>query len=295
MQHVPVMVEEVMEALGGLQTGLVIDGTLGLGGHSEAWLQRTPPPIKLIGLDRDPAAVAMARERLTPFGDRVECRHASYDQIPEILRELGRTHADRILLDLGLSSAQLAEPRGFSFAVDAPLDMRFDPTSGPTAADIIRQSSEMELAAGLMDFGDVPRAQRLAGILKDRARAGRMGTVSEFVDACRTALGSRVRSMDSATLPAQALRIMTNRELERLRSILDALPEVLAPGGRIAVLSYHSGEDGMVKRAFREFARNGGFVLPIRKALQASDSEKAVNRRARSARLRILARMETSL
>jgi 16S rRNA (cytosine1402-N4)-methyltransferase len=291
-QHVSVMLDEVVEAFANLQSGLLVDGTTGMAGHLYALLQRTPPAVKAIGLDRDPSALQTAGARLLPFGDRVKLIHSGYEDLPAILADLAMGQAAAILLDLGLSSVQLASDRGFSFRPGQPLDMRFDPTSnGPTAADLLRTMPEAELANRLWELAEVPASRRLAKMFKERARAGRMNTTDDFVSACHGVLGPRVRKMASATLPAQALRMMTNGELDRLGRFLEAVPEVLAPNGRLAVIAFHSGEDRMVKQAFRSLAATGAFVLPVRKALKPGQQEILDNRRSRSARLRLLDRV----
>jgi 16S rRNA (cytosine1402-N4)-methyltransferase len=290
--HVPVMRDEVLAAVADLRAGVVADCTLGLGGHAEAILDATPPGVRLIGLDRDPGAIAASTVRLARFGSRFMAVHAAYDAIPGILGAAGLRTTDRLLADLGLSSVQLAGSRAFSFADDCPLDMRFDPTSGSSAAEVLRRMAESDLAQALRELGEVPRAGRLARRIKDLASVGRMETAADLAMACREVLGPRVRGMASPTLPFQVVRILTNGELDRLDALLSALPEVLSPGGRAVFISYQSGEDGRVKRAFRALAARGGFFLPARKPLRPGPGEVSENRRSRAAKLRLIQRDE---
>ena len=292
-RHVSVMVTEVLDALGDVSHGVVVDGTVGQGGHAAAILGRTPSAVRLFGFDRDPAAIEVATRRLAPFCDRAVLVNRGYEEAADALAEAGAGAAAFVLLDLGLSSTQLASDRGFSMSgdQDAPLDMRFDPGSGPTAADLIRELPEPRLAAALHDLGEVPASRRLAARLKEASRAGRMRTVGQFTAACRSVLGSSVRKMPSPTLPAQAMRILVNREIDRLDAFLAAVPRLLAPSGRLAVISFHSIEDRQVKLAFRQLARQGGFAVETKRPLSPGPAEVAENRRARSARMRVLSRV----
>ena len=288
--HEPVMLAEVLGWLGHVRGGWLVDGTVGMGGHALGLLEATPPDVKLLGLDRDPEAVQASKERLARFGSRATILHHGYEELPQVMAELGVDRVSGVLLDLGLSSAQLASNRGFSFLGDAPLDMRFDPTSGPTAAQLIRELPVRKLAEAFMAYGELAAGGRLARRLKEEARLGRMKTTAEFAAVCVEVLGPRVRKMPSPTLPAQALRILANRELERLEAFLHALPKLLAPGGRAAVVSYHSLEDRRVKLAFRAMERGGEFKVLTRRPDTPSVAEVAANRRARSARLRVIER-----
>ncbi len=289
--HASVMLAEVSDALADLEEGVIVDGTVGMGGHSEALLRRTGAGVRLLALDRDPTAIAAAQARLAPFAGRVRFFHRGYEETPDVLREAGEACANRVLLDLGLSSAQLESDRGFSVRADAPLDMRFDSAGpGETAADVLRRVTEAELASRLAEIGQVPAARRLARTLKTRARAGRMRTMGEFREACHEVLGPRVRRMDSAILPAMVLRILVNRELDRLATFLAALPAVLAPGGKAAILCFHSGEDRLVKRAFRSLAATRGWAVPFAKGVKPGAAEVSTNPRARAARMRLIER-----
>jgi len=289
--HVTVLLEEVAAACTDLASGWVVDGTVGQGGHAEAILARTPPAVRLMGLDRDPQALEASSRRLAAFGDRFVPVHRGYDAMREVLDEAGVEAVDRVVLDLGLSTTQLDSDRGFSFGGgEQPLDMRFDPTEGRTAAEVIHHITEGELANVLFLFGEVPASRRLAKRLKEESRVHRMETTADLVRVCHEVLGQNVRKMPSPVLPAQALRILVNREFERLDTFLSDIPTFLAPGGRIAVISFHSGEDRRVKQAFRTLAASKQFVLPHRKPLSPSAEEQRRNRRSRAAHLRVLER-----
>jgi len=290
--HVTVLLEEVAVACTDIASGWVVDGTVGQGGHAEAILARTPPTVRLLGFDRDPQALEASSRRLVAFGDRFVPVHRGYESVEAVLAEMGIAAVDRVVLDLGLSTTQLDSDRGFSFEGDQPLDMRFDPTEGRTAAQAIRETPENELANVLFLFGEVPASRRLARRMKEEARAGRMETTADLVRVCREVLGPNVRKMPSPVLPAQALRILVNREFERLDAFLESIPAILAPRGRVAVISFHSGEDRRVKQAFRSLAATGDFVLPRRKPISPTEEEQRLNRRSRAAHLRILQRAE---
>lgn len=288
--HESVMVAEVCRALGDIREGLIVDGTVGLGGHAEALLKSTGPRVLLLAFDRDPQALEWATQRLMPFCERVKFFHRGYEELPEVLEGLGGLRADRILLDLGMSSQQLASGRGFSVRENGLLDMRYDPGSqDETAASLLKRIAEDKLGQAFAEIGQVPRPRRLAHTLKQEAAQGRVTTMEQFRQVCHKALGPRTRGMDSAILPAMVLRILVNRELERLSRFLQALPEVVAPGGKVAILSYHSGEDRLVKNAFRNLQGRGWSVL-YKKGLTPSLEEVRRNPRARSARMRVVAR-----
>jgi 16S rRNA (cytosine1402-N4)-methyltransferase len=289
--HVTVLRDEVAVACGDLQSGTVVDGTVGQGGHAEAILAVTPPAVRLFGFDRDPQALEASSRRLAAFGERFVAVHGGYETAKAVLAAHGIAGADRVVLDLGLSTTQLESDRGFSTRAGQPLDLRFDPTEGRPASALLRETPEPVLAKALVEYGEVPAATRLARLLREEARRGRMETTDDLVRACRSVLGPKVRTMPSALLPLQALRILVNGELARLDAFLAGIPDLLAPGGRIAIIAFHSGEDRRVKVAFKALAASGAFRLPHRKPLSPGQEEQRRNRRSRAAHLRELERV----
>ena len=311
--HLPVLPDEVIELLAPAPGQVVCDGTLGAGGHAERVLEAG---ANLIGLDRDPAALAIARERLARFAERVTIVHATFGEAREVLAGLGHQRVDALLLDLGVSSIQLDEAeRGFSFSRPGPIDMRMDPSSGePTALDLIRRLDVTELADVLRDLGEERYSKRIAQRLKEDARAGRLGDTRDLagaVEECIPEPARRRMKIHPATLTFQALRIAVNRELDQLAAFLEVFPDLLVDGGRCAIISFHSLEDRMVKHRFRELAwssslpphlaeQAGERVHPIvepltRKAVVASEDEIRSNPRARSARLRACQKVAAAL
>ena len=286
--HEPVLLRETLELLAVRPGGSYADGTVGLGGHAVEVLRRSAPDGRLLAVDRDPEALERSRERLAEFGPRVRLEHADWRELPALL---GDERPQGVLLDLGVSSLQLDTPeRGFSFRADGPLDMRMDRTGGPTAAEVVNRMPEDELADVLYHFGEERASRRIArAIVRARQRV-HLRTTGELAAVVRGASGRpRGRGLDPATLTFQALRIYVNRELEGLRPALEQIALRLAPGGRLAVIAFHSLEDREVKNAFRDLAR-GDFRLLTRKPIRPSDEEVARNPRARSARLRGLER-----
>jgi 16S rRNA (cytosine1402-N4)-methyltransferase len=279
-----VLLAETMEQLQVRPGGLYVDGTVGPGGHAVEVLRRSGPNGRLLALDRDEEALALARANLACFGERVVFMHADFRELPDILA--GR-RADGVLLDLGISSCQLDDPRrGFSFSADGPLDMRLDRGQRETAEEIVNRLRESELAEIIHRFGEDPAARRIARAVVAARRRRRITTTAELASIVRHAAARyRRRGLDPATRTFQALRIHVNRELEDLETILPALAYRLAPGGRLVVISFHSLEDRRVKRAFRELSGRG-FRLTSRKPIRPSDAEKSANPRCRSARLR---------
>jgi 16S rRNA (cytosine1402-N4)-methyltransferase len=285
--HRPVLLAETLETLAVRPGGFYVDGTVGQGGHAEAILARSAPGGRLLAADRDPLALAAAAGRLAAQGERVRFLHADFRELPA---QLGEQQADGILLDLGLSSAQLDDPaRGFSFRADGPLDMRLDQGGGPTAAELVKRLSERELADVLFRFGEERASRRIARAIVAARRQAPLRTTAELAAVVRRAAGRGRPGHDPATRSFQALRILTNRELEGLGSALEGLAGRLAPGGRMAVIAFHSLEDRAVKETFRSLSR-AGFRLLQRKPLRPSDAEVRENPRARSARLRGLLR-----
>ena len=285
--HVPVLLDEVVHWLAPERGGLFVDCTVGLGGHARVLLQHGAD--RLLGIDRDPAALALAGESLQDFGDRVELVHADYREIAGLLDARGVTTVNGILADLGVSSLQLdVEGRGFSFRRDEPLDMRMDTSRGETCAEMLATVDETELANVIYQFGEERNSRRIARALV-RARQERpLETTGQVADLVRRA--SRVKGywrIDPATRTFQALRIWVNRELDGLDTFLETAVDRLTPGGRFAVITFHSLEDRVVKHTFRrlEAAR----VL-TKRPISAGDEEEARNPRARSAKLRVVER-----
>ena len=303
--HVPVLLERCVELLAPALRGpdaVVVDCTLGMGGHSEALLQAVPT-VRLVGLDRDPEALRRSGERLAPFGDRVTLVHAVYDALPQVLDDLGLPCVSGVLFDLGVSSLQLDEAeRGFAYAQDAPLDMRMDPTTGRTAADVVNGYDGRALARVLKEYGDERFAARIAdAIVRERAKEPftRTARLAELV---RDAIPAATRRTGGhpAKRTFQALRIEVNDELGVLRAAIPAAVENLCVGGRLVVLSYQSLEDKIVKSAL--VSRSASTVpvdlpfvpegaapelrLLVQGSQKASADEIAANPRAASVRLR---------
>jgi 16S rRNA (cytosine1402-N4)-methyltransferase len=309
-RHIPVMLERIVELLApALQEpgAVVVDGTLGLGGHAQALL-RAAPGSRLVGLDRDPQALAAASERLAEFRQRIELVPAVYDELPAVLEDLGITSVSSVLLDLGVSSLQLDEvQRGFSYARNAPLDMRMDQTAGRTAADIVNGYAPGDLTRVLRIYGEERFARRIVSAIVERRAKGPLTDTAELAELVRTAVPAATRRTGGhpAKRTFQALRIEVNRELEALEGVMPAAVAALAPGGRIAVLAYHSLEDRIVKQVLAAGAHpDVPPDLPVipahmaptlrlltRGAERPSDPELEVNPRAASARLRAAERI----
>jgi 16S rRNA (cytosine1402-N4)-methyltransferase len=267
-----------------------------MGGHAERLLETGGEGTRLLGIDHDPEALARARERLGRFGDRVTLRHGSFRDLAEHARAAGVERAAAILLDLGLSSYQLeASGRGFSFQKDEPLDMRFDPTRGHTAADLLADATEAELARILFEYGDERHARRIARRIVEQRHRSPLTTTAELVDAVKGGVPRAAWSHRThvATRTFQALRMAVNREPEALHEVLEAAPDLLEAGGRLGVISFHSGEDRAVKHTFRAL-RARGFAPLDPSPVMPSDDETRDNPRARSAKLRVLERMEAA-
>ena len=300
-KHIPVLLREVLEGLGVFPGGRYIDATVGAGGHTAAILEYTAPDGRALGLDRDPKASAVAAVRLEPFGSRACVVHASYDHLEAVAREKGFIPADGVLFDLGFSSLQVEDAeRGFAFRLEGPLDMRFDPLDGgPTAADLLNCLSEEELSALLWRYGEEPQSRRIARAVVE---ARPFYTTRQLAEVVTRALGRTRGHIHPATRTFQALRIAVNRELELLEVALPQAVSVLRTGGRLAVITFHSLEDRIVKQFFKEQAQRCTcppeapictcghqpvLRLVTRKSVTASDEEIAANPRSRSARLRV--------
>jgi 16S rRNA (cytosine1402-N4)-methyltransferase len=291
--HRPVLRDEVVGWLAPAGAGgWIVDGTVGLGGHAAALLDAARD-ARLLGLDRDAGTLTLAAERLAPFGGRVVLRCADFRHLATEAAACGIEAAHAILLDLGLSSYQLAHSgRGFSFLADEPLDMRFDVRQPLTAAELLRTTPEPELARLLTTYGEEPAARRIARrLVAARARTPIVTTrvLAELV-ASAIPPHRRPRRLHPATRTFQALRIAVNDELGSLEAALPQGARLLAPRGRFGVISFHSLEDRLVKRAFRQFAAEDGFRVATRKPIRPAEDELRVNPRARSAKLRVLER-----
>ena len=287
--HVPVLLHEVVDLLRPGPGHRFIDATLGLGGHAGAILPRLLPRGRLLGIDCDGDALAAAAKRLAEFRGHVELAHGDFRDIAAIAARAGFGEADGVLFDLGVSSPQLdTASRGFSFALDGPLDMRMDRRGRTTAASLLRRGSARELERIFREYGDERYARRIARAAV--ASRGRLRTTRELAELIERAVPRRERRIHPATRCFLALRVAVNDELGALEAALAAAPGLLAPGGRVAVISFQSLEDRSVKRAFREQQRAGLMSLVTRKPVRASAAEVAANRRSRSARLRVAAR-----
>jgi len=275
--HESVLAAEVTGHLALRDHGVYVDGTLGSAGHAAKILDRVPE-ASLIGIDRDPAALARSREVLAGFAGRARLVHGEYSDLARILADQGIAHVDGILLDLGVSSPQLDQPeRGFSFSRPGPLDMRMDPTSGSTALDVLRDTSIDDLANLIFTFGEERHAKKIARLIKEAIAADRLHTTTELADVITKAIPAieqRKSKIHPATRTFQALRIAVNAELAQLERFLAGFPDLLAPGGRCAIISFHSLEDRLVKQRFRDLAwttslppqlaeRAGERVLPV--------------------------------
>jgi 16S rRNA (cytosine1402-N4)-methyltransferase len=304
--HRPVLLREAMQFLAPDRGGLFVDCTVGLGGHSEAILQASPA-TRVIGIDRDPAALGLASERLAVFGDRFQAVHSDFRQVDAVLSDRNETGPAGILADLGVSSLQFDSPtRGFSFRFDAPLDMRMNPESGEeSAADLLLRLPEEEIAAVIFSYGEERNSRRIARwIVESRERGQPISTTKELADLVARAAGKRKRwDVHPATRTFQALRIAVNRELDNLDQFVAKAIDLLQPDGRFVVISFHSLEDRVVKQEFRRLSgycqcgpqnRRGPCTcgasrtveLLTRRPVVPDEVEIEMNPRSRSAKLR---------
>jgi 16S rRNA (cytosine1402-N4)-methyltransferase len=309
-RHVPVLLDRCVALLApalDAPGAVVVDATLGMGGHSEALLRRCPH-ARLVGIDRDLDAIDLAGRRLAPFAERVTLVHAVYDRIGEVLADLGLPAVQGVLLDLGVSSLQLDEGgRGFSYSQDAPLDMRMDQSTGRTAADVLNTYPAADLARVLQRYGEERFARRIADAVVREREVAPFTTSARLVDLVRASVPAATRRTggNPAKRTFQALRIEVNGELEALERALPAALDALAVGGRVVVMSYHSLEDRLTKRALAARTTSTAPVdLPVelpehaptfrlltRGAEQATEAEQAANPRAGSVRLRAAERL----
>jgi 16S rRNA (cytosine1402-N4)-methyltransferase len=299
-EHLPVLTDRVVELLAPVGPGLLVDATVGLGGHAEALL-RAEPEFQLVGFDRDPEALVRAGEKLQPFSDRVQLVEETFDRLPLVLRRLALGAPVAVLADIGCSSLQLdSAERGFSFAADGPLDMRMGGT-GPTAADLLEQAEWEELVRILRDYGEERRARTIARAIVRRREQEPLRTTAQLSRLVQDVMGGRERRIHPATRTFQALRIAVNDELGQLERFLEPAIRSLKSGGRIAVISFHSLEDRIVKHSLRRLAGrctcppdfpvcrcNPQRVIDVLTPSPLRPDEEEIDRnpRARSARLR---------
>jgi 16S rRNA (cytosine1402-N4)-methyltransferase len=305
--HTSVLIQESMGLLKPRPGECYLDGTLGGGGHAEEILLRSSPDGRVLGLDWDEDAVRAAGQRLNRFGDRLTVRQANFDQAKEILAHINWDRVDGVLLDLGVSSHQFdAAERGFSFQASAPLDMRMDRRQRLTALEIVNSFPEAEIAKIISDYGEEPRARRIAAAIATERKDRAIETTIDLAELISRVKGRRSRAHHPATQTFQALRIAVNRELETLKRFLESGYELLRPGGRMVIISFHSLEDRLVKTAFRKWSEK--CVCPprtlkcecgwsqkaqrlTRKPIIASAEEVRANPRARAAKLRAVVRL----
>lgn len=303
MEHVPVLLDEVLDFLRRLPSGTFVDCTVGLGGHARAILEHIQPSAGLIAIDADAAALREARKTLAPYEDKVMYVRANYRKLSEILQRSGVRDVAGILFDLGLSSAQLQNPlKGFSFSRGGPLDMRFDRAQPLTAADIVNRYPENDLVKILRAFGEEKRAKKIASLIVRRREESPIASTDELARLVASAAPPGRTRIHPATKTFQALRVAVNDELGALSEALPQAIEALCPGGRLICLSYHSLEDRIVKQTFREFEK--GCICPpsfpvcqcgrasqvevlTRKPIRPSEAEIRRNPRSRSARMRV--------
>jgi len=311
-RHIPVLVDEVVDALQVAPGGRYCDGTIGGGGHARCILQHSAPDGVLVGLDRDPDAIRRVAGPLSAFRDRVRLCHGNFAEVVALLTKLGMIPVDGVLLDLGVSSFHFDQPeRGFSFSNDGPLDMRMDPTESiPDAAQLIAQLSEQELSRLIHEYGEEPSSRRIARAIKQAQDQGQIRGTSDLARVVSVAVGGRAPRRYSKIHPAtrtfMALRMAVNDELGSLRRFLETFTETLRPGGRVAVIAFHSLEDRAVKQAFAQLAnpctcppglpycccgRQPVLSLVTRRPLRPGVAELSVNPRSRSARLRVAERL----
>ena len=304
--HLPVMVEEVLTQLVTTSSGLYVDGTLGGGGHASALLARLAIGGRVLGVDLDPGALDTARRTLAGAGDRISLRQGSFTQLPAFLEELGVTTCQGLLLDLGLSTLTLeSSGRGFSFQLEEPLDMRFDPSQGEPLAQVLLRLSRSQLADIIYRYGEERRSRAIARAIRGAAEAGRMLTSGDLAAAVRSVVKGPQATKTLARV-FQALRIYINGELDNLQAVLDSLPQILEAGRRVVIISYHSLEDRLVKHFFIRESKaclcppqlpscqcNHQATLKVvtRKPITPTAQERAFNPRSRSAKLRVAQRL----
>ncbi len=293
-EHVPVLAGPVLDHFAGLGEGVFVDCTLGLGGHARLILERNPT-IRLLALDLDEANLAVAGSRLREFADRIILKKANFADLNTVLAETGVERAVGLLADLGVSSNQIADPaRGLSFEVDGPLDMRLDRDQPTTAADVLRSLDERELADLIYLQSQERHSRRIAWRIAQALKRGPLNSTIVLARLVAAATGhdraGRRGRIHPATRTFMALRMAVNQELGNLRRLLEQAPACLARGGRLAVITFHSGEDRLVKEDLRTRARLGEYRLLTKRPIAADDAEAAANPRSRSAKLRVAER-----
>lgn len=307
--HVPVLVNEVMDGLQLTPGGCYVDCTIGQGGHAEAILNRLYPDVFVVGIDRDPGALEVCRDRLARYRGRFTLVQGNFREVKELVRGQGISLVHGVLFDLGVSRSELEEAgRGFSYWKNGPLDMRMDPNQHRTAADLVNELPEKELARIIRQYGEEPWAERIASFIVERRSACPLKTTSELVQVIKDAVpaSARRRGPHPARRTFQALRIAVNEELEALEEGLAGAVDLLVPGGRIAAISFHSLEDRIIKRFFADKStpctcppktpvcvcgKRRELRVITKKPIRPQEDEIRVNPRARSARLRIAERV----
>ena len=307
--HIPVLLDEVLALLAPQRGGVFVDGTLGGGGHAEAVLERLPQAGRLVGVDRDRAALAAAGARLARFDDRFTALHGNFFELRALLESIGIEQVNGILLDLGVSSHQLDTPeRGFSYHTDAPLDMRMDTDGGLSAYDVVNAYSEAELARILREYGEERFAGRIAARIVNNRKEKPIASTAELADLVKQAIPAKFRNepQHPARRTFQAIRIEVNGELDGLRDAVEQAHGLLQTGGRLCIITFHSLEDRIVKQAFRSFERPctcppsapicicgrtpTGTIL-TKKPLTCSAEEAAANSRSTCAKLRCIEKL----
>ena len=291
-RHIPVLLDAVLDVIRPQPGQTIVDCTLGLGGHAAELLRRVAPGGKLIGLDFDPANVELARAKLAGVGGDFSIHHSNFAGVDKTLAAAGVERVDAILADVGVASPQIDDPsRGFSYKKTGPLDMRMDPTRGQPASTLVNRMSERELADAILEFGDETDAPKIARLIVERRKREPITTTEQLTAiVCEARDFTLQRAAGAKLHPAartfQALRMLVNRELGNLQRLLDVAPTLLKPGGVIAIISFHSGEDRLVKQSFREGRRAGVYTEIADDPIVASAAESAKNPRSRSAKLR---------
>ena len=291
-RHIPVLLEPVLRVLNPRPGQVIVDCTVGLGGHSAELLRRITPGGRLIGIDFDPSNLTAARAKLEPVGGHFDLFQTNFAALPTVLAQAGVESTNAIIADIGVASTQIDDPsRGFSYRRPGPLDMRMDPTRGQPASALLNRLSEPELADALLELGDETDAPKIARLIVERRSSTPVTTTEQLTEIVCEARDFTLKRAAGAKLhPAartfQALRILVNRELANLDRLLAVIPQCLTPGGVAAIISFHSGEDRRVKDAFRTGLRAGVYAEISRDPIVATEKEQRENPRSRSAKLR---------